>query len=102
MGEKAVVALRDFPDDLDGVSDGSVMAKEACKKMESIVSFLVCDIAMARPTGILDLLTVCPATHDGSWWFSSEDFLKINGSVVCTSHAPGHGPRSQSFWLRGF
>lgn len=38
MGELAVVALRNILDDRDGVSDGSVMAKEACR-METSSAF---------------------------------------------------------------
>jgi hypothetical protein len=77
MGENAVVALRDFIADLDGVSDGTVMSKEGCGKMDSIVSSLVCDMAMSHSPWILYLLTVCPTTHGGesTWVF----FRMISG-----------------------
>lgn len=47
----AVISLRDILNDLDGVADGIVMAKEGCGKVESMVSFLVCDTTIAYSDG---------------------------------------------------
>lgn len=63
MGEVAVVSLGDILYDGDGVSDGNVMAKEACK-MKAWSAFWY--VVMVRCTGVPGILTVSPSTHDGN------------------------------------
>lgn len=66
MGKVTIVAIGDILDDLYGMSDGGIMSKQTCGRINSLVSFLVCDITTVRSVRTPDLLTVCPATHDGN------------------------------------
>lgn len=58
VGKMAIVAIRDILDDLDGMSDGGIMSKQTCGKIQGIISFLVHNVTTVRSTGMLDSLTV--------------------------------------------
>lgn len=87
MGEVAVISLCNILYDRDGVSDGSIMAKETCGGSESIVSFLALDVAMVCARGLQDLLTVSPATHDDELGWIWRENLWCSVKVPFAHHA---------------